>query len=83
MAGIQKHLVDSGVLKADTANSWLNPNDRQDIVLMFSLLNAISKLPVAPDESPLTYKMTRNNLRLLGSLYSHLLHTYTNVNLLL
>ena len=79
--GIQKHLVDSGLLKADMASKWLNPNDRQDIVLMFYLLNAISKLPEAPEDSSPTYTSAQNVLRLLGSLYGHLLNTYTNVHL--
>ena len=77
-AVLQKHLVDSGILSPDSARSLLNPNDKQDVVLMYSLLNAISKLQEASEDNLLTYRMTRTVLCLLGKLYFHLLNAYTN-----
>ena len=80
-AVIQKHLVNSAILSSNSAHNLLNPNDKQDVVLMYSLLNAVSKLLDSSEDSQLTYKMTRSALCLLGKLYSHLLNAYTNTSL--
>ena len=81
-AGIKKHLVDSG-MKPHTASRFLCPNNRQDVTLMFSLLNSIARLPPASDDDEPSYRSTRSALRLLGALYRHLLNAYTNTALAL
>jgi hypothetical protein len=63
------------------ADVLLDPNDKQDVVLMVKLLHAIAVLlPPNPDAQPLT-KATRCILRLLGHIYANLLKAYLDVNL--
>lgn len=78
---IKRHLVEALGMSSSTADSLLSPNDPQDVVLAFRLLNSISTLPPAPVHSTPIYESTRNTLRLLGRIYSHLLQCYTELTL--
>lgn len=78
---IKRHLVEALGMSSSTADSLLSPNDPQDVVLAFRLLNSISTLPPAPAHSTPIYESTRNTLRLLGRVYSHLLKCYTELTL--
>ena len=80
MSTIKFHLVACG-MSASTADTLLSPNDKQDVVLMIQLLNAISKLTPALDtDTPLT-KSTRRALILLWQVYHHLLNAYMDIQL--
>lgn len=68
-------------MSSSTADSLLSPNDPQDVVLAFRLLNSIASLPPAPAGSTPIYESSRNALRLLGRVYSHLLKCYTEITL--
>jgi len=77
---IKAHLVSNGISSL-MADVLLDPNDKQDVVLMVKLLHAIAVLPPPnPDVQPLT-KATRRILRLLGHIYANLLKAYLDVNL--
>ena len=68
-------------MSTSTANVLLAPNDKQDVVLMIKLLNAISKLTPASDMDTPLIKSTRRALILLGRVYNHLLNAYMNIQL--
>ena len=54
-------------MSTSTANVLLAPNDKQDVVLMIKLLNAISKLTPASDmDTPLIKSTLGRALILLG-----------------
>ena len=79
-SAIKAHLVSNGISSL-MAEVLLDPNDKQDVVLMVKLLHAIAVLPLPnPDVQPLT-KATRRILRLLGHIYANLLKAYLDVNL--
>lgn len=78
---IKCHLVDGLGMNSSTADTLISPNDPQDVVLAFRLLNAISTLPPPPIDATPLYSRTRSTLCLLGRLYSRLLRCYTDVGL--
>ncbi|KAH9851877.1 hypothetical protein C2E23DRAFT_886092 [Lenzites betulinus] len=78
---IKRHLVEGLGLHSSTADSLLSPNDPQDVVLAFRLLNAIATLPPPPSNSTPMYHKARTALRLLGRVYSRLLQCYTDIKL--
>ncbi|RDX39948.1 hypothetical protein OH76DRAFT_1490703 [Lentinus brumalis] len=72
-------LMDGLNMKSHTADSLLSPNDPQDVVLSFRLLNAIASLPAdAPPDSTPIYQRARRSLA--GRLYSRLLKYYTDIS---
>ena len=78
---ILRHHLSSTGLDKHRINAIISPNDKQDVKLMYDLISAIAVLPPAKeDESPPVHN-TRNALRLLGKLYTHILEAYTNVAL--
>ncbi|KAJ7653861.1 hypothetical protein B0H17DRAFT_957128, partial [Mycena rosella] len=79
---IRVHLQHAG-LSTDHINSILRPEDKQDVKLAFELLKDIWSLPVAPEGSRPGFVTARNALRLVGSLYYHLLFPYLCVDLTL
>jgi len=80
-AVIRKHFKDSGL--TDThINHVLNPTDKQDVVLAYSLLRDLWSLPPAdPVSSSPTYIAARESLRIYGELSYHLLFPYMCVEL--
>ena len=77
---IKFHLVARG-MSISTANVLLTPNDKQDVVLMIKLLNAISNLTPASDTDTPLIKSTHQALILLSQVYNHLLNVYMNIQL--
>ncbi|KAF7792170.1 hypothetical protein EIP86_003200 [Pleurotus ostreatoroseus] len=77
---IKSHLVEHG-MSTLTADTLLSPNDKQDVVLMIQLLNAISELPSCSVNASPTYQGTRRVLRLLGILWHAILSTYLDIQL--
>lgn len=77
---IKVHLIKNG-MTSSAANRLLAPNDRQDVVLMIQLLNAISSLSALDDNLPIVSRASRRILRLLGRLYRYLLEAYLDVSL--
>jgi hypothetical protein len=62
-------------------NYLLNPTDRQDVPLCFTLLKEIWSLPPpAPTDKP-SFVAARNALRMLGSLFQHLTLPFVQVTL--
>lgn len=78
---IRKHLKDSGLMSDSAITAVLSPNDKQDVVLMIQLLNAVATLPPARPEDTENYKSSRRVLRLLGTLYQHILSAYMKTSL--
>ncbi|KAF7970084.1 hypothetical protein HWV62_25070 [Athelia sp. TMB] len=78
---IRKHLKDSGAMSDSAITAVLSPNDKQDVVLMIQLLNALATLPPARSDDNQSYQSSRRVLRLLGTLYRHILLAYMQVSL--
>jgi hypothetical protein len=64
-----------------TIRSLLNPNDRQDVILLFSLLKALWELPDAPPNSSPTFSRAREALKIFGKLGYYLVMPYVCIDL--
>ncbi|KAJ7883835.1 hypothetical protein B0H14DRAFT_3432644 [Mycena olivaceomarginata] len=64
-----------------TIHSLLNPNDRQDVILAFSLLKALWELPDAPANLTPTFLRAREALKIFGQLGYYLVMPYVCVDL--
>ncbi|KAJ7790692.1 hypothetical protein B0H13DRAFT_2245687 [Mycena leptocephala] len=62
-------------------NSFLNPNDKQDVYTGYQLLKALWSLPIAPSNSSPAFIRTREALRMFGQLAYHLLMPYIYIEL--
>lgn len=80
-ASMIKHRLVNNGMSSSLADSLLAPNDKQDVVLMLQLLNAISELPDAPVDSSPLFCGTRQVLQLLGILWHSFLSAYLNIEL--
>ena len=80
-AVIRKHFKDSG--STDThINHVLDPTDKQDVVLAYSLLKGLWSLPPAdPVSSTATYTRAREALCIYGELSYHLVFPYICIDL--
>ncbi|KAJ7671994.1 hypothetical protein B0H17DRAFT_1335340 [Mycena rosella] len=77
---IRVHLQSAGH-STTHINSLFNPDDKQDVKLAFKLLQDIWSLPLpAPNSSP-GFRSQRHALRLIGSLFYHLVFPYLCVDL--
>ena len=47
---LKDHLMSAGMSDA-AAEAVLDPNDRQDVILMIQLLNSLAQLPAVDDDS--------------------------------
>lgn len=79
---LERHMIADGINHSHV-NAILSPNDKQDVTLMFKLLSAIANLRSGSDTDAPNFRSTRRVTTLLGTLYTHLLEPYTNVNLTL
>ncbi|KAJ6491055.1 hypothetical protein C8R45DRAFT_826083, partial [Mycena sanguinolenta] len=77
---IREHLEHNGV-KDRTICSFLNPRDRQHVMVAFSLLKAFWELPVAPMDSAPTFSRAREALAIFGKLAYYLIMPYVSVDL--
>ncbi|KAJ6456839.1 hypothetical protein DFH09DRAFT_1384197 [Mycena vulgaris] len=64
-------------------NSAFNPEDKQDVKLVFKFLQDIWSLPLPPDGSSPGFRSARHALRLIGSLFYHLVFPYICIDLTL
>ncbi|KAJ7892243.1 hypothetical protein B0H14DRAFT_3688388 [Mycena olivaceomarginata] len=64
-----------------TIHSLLNPNDRQNVILAFSLLKALWEFPDAPPNSTPTFFRAREALKIFGQLGYYLVMPYVCVDL--
>lgn len=78
---LHKHLLLTGLAETKVS-SMLAPNDKQDVVLMVQLLNAIAQLPqtAQPNDHPGSHA-SRRILQLLGHLYRNILEAYLETTL--
>ncbi|KAJ6575900.1 hypothetical protein B0H10DRAFT_1837435, partial [Mycena sp. CBHHK59/15] len=76
---IKAHLLRDSHQTSQHLDKLLNPNDRQDVKLMYDLLSTIAMLPEALETDTPAFRNTRRVLCLLGSLYRHILEAYTNI----
>lgn len=60
--------------------SLLNPNDKQDVVLGYSLLKEIWSLPPPPVDATPTFSWAHNALRIYGKFAHHLIMPYICVD---
>ncbi|KAF7338947.1 hypothetical protein MVEN_01970900 [Mycena venus] len=77
---IKEHLRGDQFIER-TIHSLLNPNDRQDVILAFSLLKALWELPDAPPNSSPTFLRAREALKIFGQLGYYLVMPYVCVDL--
>jgi len=77
---LKMHLKHNG-MDDSAATTVLAPNDKQDVVLMIQLLNALAHLPPATETDDPGFHASRRIIRLLGQLYRHLLETYMHPSL--
>ncbi|KAH8991292.1 hypothetical protein EDB92DRAFT_1995091 [Lactarius akahatsu] len=76
---IQSHLLEAGH-KHQHVRAVLNPNDKQDVLLAFTLLQDIWNLPQLTSGAPGRIK-ARESLRIFGSMCYHFLMPYICVDL--
>jgi hypothetical protein len=74
------HLESNGVLPCHL-RSLLNPNDKQDIVLAYSLLKEIWSLPPPPANCSPAFALARHTLNIYGEFSQHLMLPYVCINL--
>jgi hypothetical protein len=80
VATLREHLLANG-LTPKQVNAYLNPNDKQDVPLLYRLLRAIWSLPPAPDSSPPLFVQARNALRVFGKLAHNLVMPYISLDM--
>ncbi|KAJ7811049.1 hypothetical protein B0H14DRAFT_3755845 [Mycena olivaceomarginata] len=78
---IKQHLLRDSHHSAHHITGILNPNDRQNVKLMYDLLSSIAVLPAPKETDSPVFKNNRRVLRLLGAFYRHILEAYTNIQL--
>ncbi|KAH9168605.1 hypothetical protein EDB89DRAFT_1909186 [Lactarius sanguifluus] len=76
---LRSHLLEAGH-KPQHVHAVLNPNDKQDVLLAYTLLRDIWSLPRLTSGAPGRIK-ARDSLRLFGSMCSHFLMPYICVDL--
>lgn len=78
---LKTHLLRDTRYDSQHIDRLLNPDDRQDLKSMYDLLSEIAILPGALELDTPAFRNTRRVLRLVGSLYQHVLDSYTNIKL--
>ncbi|KAK6977813.1 hypothetical protein R3P38DRAFT_2809893 [Favolaschia claudopus] len=78
---LKQHLIRDSRHSALHCDQMLNPNDRQNVKLMYDLLSSIAVLPEPKETDSPTFQNNRRVLRLLGAFYRHILEAYTNITL--
>ncbi|KAJ6538246.1 hypothetical protein B0H10DRAFT_2448843, partial [Mycena sp. CBHHK59/15] len=79
---IRAHLQQAGH-STQHINSVLRPDDKQDVELAYELLKDLWNLPPAPEGSRPGFIAARDALRIIGSLFYHLIFPYICVDLTL
>ncbi|KAJ7744401.1 hypothetical protein B0H16DRAFT_1322187 [Mycena metata] len=79
---IRVHLQSAG-LSGQHIHAVLNPDDKQDVKLAFDLLKNLWSLPPAPPDARPGFASAREAVRIIGSLFYHLLFPYVCVDLTL
>ncbi|KAJ7177628.1 hypothetical protein C8R46DRAFT_1029251 [Mycena filopes] len=77
---LRAHLLANGI-SSRTVNAYLNPNDKQDVGLAFSLLRAIWSLPPAPADSTPQFVAAQDALRVFGKLAYHIVMPYICIDM--
>ncbi|KAJ6577546.1 hypothetical protein B0H19DRAFT_1336997 [Mycena capillaripes] len=77
---LKQHLRDAG-LSHKRIHGLLNPNDRQDVDLAYSLLKEVWSLSEAPAMASPTYVRARSAFQLFGQLAYHLIMPYIYLKL--
>ncbi|KAJ7761266.1 hypothetical protein DFH07DRAFT_957330 [Mycena maculata] len=79
---IRAHLQQAGH-STQHINSVLRPDDKQDVELAYELLKDLWNLPPAPEGSRPGFIAARDAIRIIGSLFYHLIFPYICVDLTL
>ncbi|KAJ7306878.1 hypothetical protein DFH08DRAFT_944693 [Mycena albidolilacea] len=79
---LRVHFQSAG-LSSQHIHAILNPDDKQDVKLAFDLLKDIWSLPPAPADARPGFASAREAVRIIGSLFYHLLFPYVCVDLTL
>ena len=79
---LRSHLESNGV-SLTRLRSLLNPNDKQDVVLAYSLLKEIWSLPPPPVNSSPAFTLARQALNVYGDFARHLMLPYVCIDLCL
>jgi hypothetical protein len=74
------HLLRNGV-SPPRVGSLMNPNDKQDVVLAYSLLKEIWSLPSPPTDCDPAFALARHSLNVYGEFARHLMLPYICIDL--
>jgi hypothetical protein len=74
-SSMRLHLMDAGE-SILTIDPLFRPNDKQDVVLAYSLLQKVIKLPPPPSDKSPGYKAMREALSILGQVFKYVLHPF-------
>ncbi|KAJ6456747.1 hypothetical protein C8R45DRAFT_844729, partial [Mycena sanguinolenta] len=77
---LKQHLYSAGHSRAQV-QSFLTPNDKQDVDLTYQILKSLWSLEVPPPNSDPGFVRTREALRIFGQLAYHLLFPYVRIDL--
>ncbi|KAJ6523229.1 hypothetical protein DFH09DRAFT_937986, partial [Mycena vulgaris] len=77
---IKQHLRSNGHSR-EQVNTFLNPNDKQDVTLGYQLLKALWSLPPAAKDADPAFVCARDALKMFGQLGYHLLMPYIYIDL--
>ncbi|KZV95332.1 hypothetical protein EXIGLDRAFT_610725 [Exidia glandulosa HHB12029] len=88
---LRQHLLDTGLTpelagalltaQDSRVNALLNPNDKQDVPLAYSLLIAIMNMPAPEQQHTPAYQKIRRALNLLGYTFGCWLRPYTTLSM--
>ncbi|KAH9074231.1 hypothetical protein EDB83DRAFT_2312565 [Lactarius deliciosus] len=76
---LRSHLESNGV-SPPRLRSLLNPNDKQDVVLAYSLLKEIWSLPPPPENCNPAFALARQALNIYGEFARHLMLPYVCID---
>lgn len=72
--------LESNGVSADKLGSLLNPNDKQDVILAYSLLREIWSLPPPSETCDPAFALARRALNLYGEFAQHLMLPYVCID---
>lgn len=81
-AVLRSHLA-SHDLSSTRIDYLLNPNDRQDVKLAYDMLQEVWSLPDPPPGALPGFHQARKSLKILGTLFRHILNPYICIDLTL
>lgn len=79
---IRLHLAQTGI-PGDKIDAWLNPDDKQDVLTMYALLQALWLLPDAEPDARPAFATSRAALKVFGRMCFYIIAPYVQTSLTL